>query len=322
MDIDDLIKHLINQDLKKTVYSVMDPGSMSMLSWATPQGIQFLTPHVARIGTIGDGNCLLHSILFTTSPAYRACSQKDRGALAVAFRNFLKSKEDDLRTQADLLYPDIGGAEMFNDSFITLHDTADQPEELDIEMGPFIARHFDMNFLAVKLESPGTLIAACMTHKGYDPTKKTIVVNYYGGGLDFGSAAAGQAFAAGGHYEAIVNAVTMPTKLSAPAPKKKAKTEKATVAKKTTSSGTRKRTKGFPVILDDLATHYLFTHEHLVATGIMALFDPTCPDLLAAPPPPLRSSSKSSKKKSSSSLLSTSLPSSVSSETKKKLALE
>lgn len=331
----DIVKGLINQHLKRTVYSVMDPSSVSMLSWNVPQGIQFLTGRVARVGTIGDGNCLLHAILFATSPAYRTCSQADRGILASQFREYLKAHEDDLRDEADALYTEEGGSEIFDHSFITLHDTASPPpEELDIEMGLFVAAHLDLNFLAVKLtgDPVDPIEAVCLTFKGYDPDRDTIVVNYYGGGVDFGAVAAGQSFTAGGHYEAVVDAVTMPTKLVAPY-KAFAHSKTAAAKKKTTSSGTRKRTKGFPVILNDIKTSYLFTHDQLVDAGILDLFEPRCADEVAASvlaavteaaaasksSSSKKTSSKKTSSKKSSSSLPLSLPSSPSSETKKKL---
>jgi hypothetical protein len=340
---DDLVKGMINQYLKRPLYLATDPAALTMLSWNQPLGIQFLTDRIARVGTIGDGNCLLHAILFATSPSYRACSQADRRILASQFREYLKAHEDALRDEADALYAEEGGSEIFDHSFITLHDTASPPpEELDIEMGLFVAAHLELNFLAVKLtgDPADPIEAVCLTFKGYKPDRDTILVNYYGGGVDFGAAAIGQSFTAGGHYEAVVDAVTMPTKLTAP---KKvlshSKTVKASSAasasaakKKTTSSGTRKRTKGFPVILNDGLSSYLFTHDQLVSRGILDLFEPRCADEAAASvlaavveaaaaskssSTKKTSSKKTSSKKSSSSLLS--LPSSPSSETKKKL---
>ena len=340
---DDIVKGIINEHLKRPLYLVTDPAAMTMLSWGQPQGIQFLTDRIARVGTIGDGNCLLHAILFATSPSYRDCSSADRRILAKQFREYLKAHEDALRDEADTLYAEEGGSGIFDDSFITLHDTSTPPpEELDIEIGLFIAAHLGLNFLAVKLtgDSADPIEAVCLTFKGYNPDRDTIVVNYYGGGVDFGAVAAGESFTAGGHYEAVVDAVTMPTKLTAPkkvlSHSKTLKSSSASASaakKKTTSSGTRKRTKGFPVILNDGRSSYLFTHDQLVSRGILDLFEPRCADEAAAGAAyhaavlaagsgsgsgsKKTSSKKSSSKKSSSSLLS--LPSSPSSETKKKL---
>ena len=342
---DDLVKGMINQYLKRPLYLATDPSALTMLSWNQPQGIQFLTDRIARVGTIGDGNCLLHAILFATSPSYRVCSQSDRRILAKQFREYLKAHEDALRDEADALYAEEGGSEIFDHAFITLHDTASPPpEELDIEMGLFVAAHLELNFLAIKLtgDPADPIEAVCLTFKGYEPGRDTIVVNYYGGGVDFGAAAIGQSFTAGGHYEAVVDAVTMPTKLTAPkkvlSHSKTVKSSSASAAsaaakKKTTSSGTRKRTKGFPVILNDGLSSYLFTHDQLVTRGILDLFEPRCADEAAASlldalaeaaaaaskssSSKKTSSKKTSSKKSSSSLLS--LPSSPSSETKKKL---
>ena len=339
---DDIVKGIINEHLKRPLYLAMDPAALTMLSWSQPQGIQFLTDRIARVGTIGDGNCLLHAILFATSPSYRACNQNDRRVLARQFREYLKAHEDALRDEADALYAEEGGSGIFDHTFITLHDTASPPpEELDIEMGLFVAAHLELNFLAVKLtgDPADPMEAVCLTFKGYNPVRDTILVNYYGGGVDFGAAATGQSFTAGGHYEAVVDAVTMPTKLTAPkkvlSHSKTVKSSSASAAaakKKTTSSGTRKRTKGFPVLLNDGLSSYLFTHDQLVTRGILDLFEPRCADEAAASlldavaeaaaaskssSSKKTSSKKTSSKKSSSSLLS--LPSSPSSETKKKL---
>ena len=86
------------------------------------------------------------------------------------------------------------------------------------------------------------------------------------------------------------------------------------------------------MILNDGLSSYLFTHDQLVSRGILDLFEPRCADEAAASlvdalaeaaaaskssSSKKTSSKKTSSKKSSSSLLS--LPSSPSSETKKKL---
>jgi hypothetical protein len=55
-------------------------------------GIGYGGEHLVRIGVLGDGNCLLHSILHAISAEYRAAADSDRKQLAKAFRAELRLK--------------------------------------------------------------------------------------------------------------------------------------------------------------------------------------------------------------------------------------
>lgn len=199
-------------------YKLKEPGSNEMLGWKRPIEIQpLMLFDLLRVGTVGDGNCLLHSILFAGSPTYRAQDARSRSALADGFRRVLCDRDFELIEIADTIYgPEIGGAAALEDDFIDLHKKRD---EMDVMMAPVIAHLFGFNLLAVQLREGMELVPVRTTASGFDRERPTILVNYLGGsasspthstlrvsgsGLDFGNAA----FADGGagvfHYEAII----------------------------------------------------------------------------------------------------------------------
>lgn len=152
----------------------------------------------SRVGTVGDGNCLLHAILFSLSPTYRRFNKAARSYIADQFREFLIDQIESLRALADVTYFEIGGAEALEENFEIL---LGKREEIHLEMAPLIAQLYGFNLLAVKLK-PHSLSfrPVCVTFIAYKPELPTMIVNYIGGGLDFGNT---NAFHEGGHYEAI-----------------------------------------------------------------------------------------------------------------------
>lgn len=184
-------------------YKLKEPGSNEMLGWKRPIEIQpLMLFDLLRVGTVGDGNCLLHSILFAGSPTYRAQDARSRSALADAFRRVLCDRDFELIEIADSIYgPEIGGAAALEEDFEDLHKKRD---EMDIMIAPVIAHLFGFNLLAIQLREGMELVPVRTTASGFDRERPTILVNYLGGGLDFGNAA----FADGGagvfHYESII----------------------------------------------------------------------------------------------------------------------
>ena len=146
--------------------------------------------HLLRIGTWGDGNCLLHAILYSTSETYRSLAVKDKPAVAVKFRRILVTRIEELRLMADELYPDIGGADSIEDTFTDL--TSSDDSYLGIELGNLIARMYGFNFLAMTIgaphgsigQKPSTKLIHAdpipSTYVGFDVTLPTILVNYVG----------------------------------------------------------------------------------------------------------------------------------------------
>lgn len=194
--------------LDKSHYKLEATGTAGVLPWTPSAEFQPLgTIAMARMGTVGDGNCLLHSILFLLSPTYRAYNVTARSYIARAFRDLLVTKEPALREVADAMFAEIGGAVALEESFEILHEVGDtkkkiSPEELNIEMGMLIARMFGFNFHAVQVQEDGSLQPVCMTVRNRDPSLPTILVHFIGGATNIGAAA--EAYRASGHYEAII----------------------------------------------------------------------------------------------------------------------
>ena len=121
--------------------------SDDMLSWKSPAELQqLIMPPLARVGTVGDGNCMLHSILYATSATYRAHNTKSRSKIADAFCKVLVEREEELKDLADAFFFEIGGAMGLEESFEILHG---EREEINLELGLLIARLYGYNFLAV-----------------------------------------------------------------------------------------------------------------------------------------------------------------------------
>jgi hypothetical protein len=219
---------------------------------------------LARIGTVGDGNCLLHSFLFALSPTYRSHNKAARSYIADEFRKILISRADELRNLADVTYPEIGGSAALEENFDILEG---KREELNIEMAPLIAQLYGFNLLAVQVRGDMSLRPVCATYISYNPVLPTVLVNYLGGGLDIGNAAEG--FMPGGHYEAIFAPILVPVVEEEAAP---------TGTKKRT---TRKRKEEAPrVSLDLVKTRFTFRHSDI--HGLLAKFEKACKPELSA----------------------------------------
>jgi hypothetical protein len=179
-------------------YRVADPTSNDMLEWSSPVEIQVLpTSPFMRVGTVGDGNCMLHSILFAASPTYRTHTKAARSKIADVFRNTLVARIEDLRDIADIFYAEAGGAGAIDESFEILKE---RREEVNLELGPVMGRLYGINFLAIQLKEDMTMKPVHVTKRNFDATLPTAVINYIGGGLDFGNVN----FQQNGHYEAII----------------------------------------------------------------------------------------------------------------------
>ena len=213
MNIDETVIAIIAVMDKKTKtakerYSLVEPLDAKMLNWTRPIEMQALLENpLFRIGTVGDGNCLLHSILFSGSATYRAQNAISRGKVADAFRELLGDRELELRELADIMYAEIGGSAALEDDFSDLHNRRD---EMDILMGPLIAALFGNNLLAIQLRDGGVVQPVLLTKGGFQYDRPTIVINYIGCGVDLGNSAFKDGgCSAGGvrHYESVIAAV-------------------------------------------------------------------------------------------------------------------
>jgi hypothetical protein len=220
-----------------------------MLSWTMPSQLQTVPGYsLARVGTIGDGNCLLHSILYLASPTYRAQGPRIRAEIADEFRSLLVDRQDALREHLDLMFADVGGAAAFEESMEVLQQF--QPggprEELPIELGGAIAGLYGLNFLAVQLTEDLTLRPVAQTMRGFDMERPTLLVNYIGGGVNIGNTG----FQLGGHYEAMISPVF--------------------VAPSTNRRATRK--KGTTLILDEERTSFMLEPGSEPMSILLTLF--------------------------------------------------
>jgi hypothetical protein len=181
--------------------------STRMLDWTQPTEAQQITPSLWRVGAIGDGNCLVHSLLFAMSESYRQEDNKYRALIADKFRQVLNARIRELKDIADAMYAYIGGWEALEESFTILKKH--KRSEVNLEMGPVIARLYGLNLLAVIIQA-GQLKPQVLTYNDgrYDPALPTVLVNY----ITWQIANLGQAAAAGAgagvpvanHYEVII----------------------------------------------------------------------------------------------------------------------
>lgn len=266
-----------------------------MLSWAvkrrTPKDappqfdlrvqIQDVGGGFARIGAIGDGNCMVHSLFTAASPTYRRQDMPTRQKIADKFRDILSIRIAELKEIANVVYEDIGGAEGLVDSFANLegreeNSTASKTSssrksssrsssssissephirtEIDIELGPVIAQLYKFNFLAVRLDARLNMLPVKQTLYGRIPGLPTIFIHYSGGATDFG---AGNAFGGQGHYEVFVRPVLEGVAGGA---------GRATSSRRTTA---RKSDSILPasgvVHLDEDETIFMFSEEELAS---------------------------------------------------------
>jgi len=279
MDIESAVIEIVKRtaSLKHVIaaYKYADPASNDMLAATKPIEIQVLPlKPLMRVGTVGDGNCLLHAILFSSSPTYRAHNKISRTKISDAFRNILVAREEELLDLADTFYAEAGGAAALVESFEILKG---KREEISLEMGPIIARLFGSNLLAIQVKEDISLKPATVTMTNYDPTLPTIVVNYIGGGLNFGNAN----FQSGGHYEVIIAGVVAAASSSSSSSSSEKSVGKAVGGAGAASAGktsarrkTVKKKKAAPktFTLNEVATKYIFQPEDPDLAHILDLF--------------------------------------------------
>lgn len=200
-----------------------------MLSWTQPNEAQQVAPDMWRVGAIGDGNCMIHSILFAASPSYRQEGNKHRALIADTFRGILNTRIDELKTLANSMYAEIGGWEALAESFNIL--TGGVRSEVNLDMGPVIARLYKLNFLAVHVVR-GVLTPMVQTYNGglYDPALPTVLVNYRSWQIiDLGARRSSSSSGSGSgshsgpvanHYEVVVSGTLQPKPQSASKKKK------------------------------------------------------------------------------------------------------
>jgi hypothetical protein len=261
-----IVQSLPGLKLGVSEYRQVSPDDSGMLRWATGSrkyaDFQELSLYdLGRLGTVGDGNCLLHSLLTLMSPSYRAHNGTSRSKIADAFRDVLKAREAQLRNLANTVFAEIGGSAALEESFEILREDR---EEINIELAPLIGSLYGVNLLAVQINDDMTFRPVCATWKGYDATRPTILVNYLGGGLDFGNVG----FVEGGHYEAIIApSVVMPMEASAGAAAPRRATRKASSKSKTEE----------PIVsLNEVATEYVFQPGDAHLAAILEMFATGC----------------------------------------------
>jgi hypothetical protein len=275
-------------------YTPAVPDDSDMLNWSDPRkGIKnaeiqdLVLSGFARVGTIGDGNCMLHSFLYALSPTYRAHNRAARAYIADRFRDVLVSRIDELKFIADIIYFDAGGADAAEEWFTILTGSR---EELNIEMGSLIAKMYNVNFLAIQILDDMSLKPVCISLMGYDATLPIVLVNYLGGGTDVGN----KNFLPDGHYEAIL----MPVYAAASSPVSPGATA-ATTSTNSKRRTTRKKSPktvmpSIPVVrLDEVRTRYFFDKDDI--KPILELFRASCGAMLK----PIKSSQTSKSPKSS-----------------------
>jgi hypothetical protein len=260
-----------------TSFRQVDPDDNGMLKWASGSrkyaDFQNLELYgLGRLGTVGDGNCLIHSFLTALSPTYRAHDGKSRSAIADRFRKVLQARADELRDLADVTFAEVGGAAVLEESFGILMEYR---EEINIELAPLIGYLYGVNLLAVQINDDMTLRPVCATWKGFDPSRPTILVNYLGGGLDFGNVG----FMEGGHYEAII-APTVVVAAAAAAPEANAAAAAGAGAGARARRSTRKasaKKKEDPIVsLNEVATQYVFMPGAAELAPVLAMFAAGC----------------------------------------------
>jgi hypothetical protein len=211
--------------------------STRMLSWSKHVEAQQVAPDMWRIGAIGDGNCMVHSILFAASPSYRQEASKFRPAIADKFREVLNARVEELKDIADAMYAEMGGWVSLAESFDIMKRY--KRSEVNIELGPVIARLYGLNFLAVNIQG-GELKPFVITYNDgrFDPALPSVLINYRswqilnlgirssssssGSGSSSSSSEAGPV---ANHYEVIISGHPTP-KPAASSKKKKTRRKK------------------------------------------------------------------------------------------------
>ncbi len=243
-------------------YGVMSQKSgADMLSWKPSIQIQDINNGFSRVGAIGDGNCLIHSMFTAASSTYRSLGLKNQQSVVDKFRDVLTLHIDTLKKIVDIMYPEIGSESLF-DSFENLKASSDR-SEIDIELAPAIARLYGYNFLAVRINDDLTMLPICQTLHGRDPDLPTIFIHYIGGATNIGGNKNNANFGGQGHYEVIIRPVE---EHAVPESSRRRTTARASTKKLT---------------LDEFRTQYVMREGDLVA--ILALFTDACKDMGEVP---------------------------------------
>ena len=257
----------------ETSYTMVDPGDNRMLGWARSTRkyaqLQDLDYDLARVGTVGDGNCMLHAILFCMSPTYRSYNRKARTYIVDVFRKkVLMRRIDEISDITDLIYTEEGGA-------VALHDSIDniskKRSELDLEIGPCIARLYNFNFLAVRLDDTNEMEPVCVTYRGYNSEYPTVLIHYLGGSTNV-EGGKYEDVGGSGHYEAIFQPKLATT--ASTSPNSSNSTRKASSAAASAATVKAPRSRRLKVQLDDAASKYLFIEDEIIV--IIAKFVEKC----------------------------------------------
>jgi len=143
-----------------------------------------------RVGAIGDGNCLLHSMFTAASPTYRRLTYKQKMTLVDKFRKVLVLRMDTLKEIFDLINgPALPAAEIPE----IFENLKAYRSEIDIMLAPTIVRLYGYNFLAVRITDDKKMEPVCQTLLGRDSSLSTIFIHHAGG--------------SSGHYEVIIQPV-------------------------------------------------------------------------------------------------------------------
>ena len=282
-DIESLVIAIIsnaNQQLSitPTSYESFEKNTDDMLLWEGhnnkrkhTQLQELPSPPIglARVGTAGDGNCMLHAILFSLSPTYRAHDMVSRKYISIKFRDVLKARMEELKGIADVIYAVIGGATVLEHLFETLQYSDNS--QLDVQMGLLISRLYNTNFLAVQLQEDMSLLPVCETFLGYRADLPTILINYQGGAINAGGNGAEKSygFMGGGHYEAIFAPVFPIPVAKSRSPSKSRSPEKKRSKRKTKKAPSK---PAAVIVLDEVRTQYLIPADRL--EPILSLFAP------------------------------------------------
>lgn len=180
-------------------YTVAKVKGNRYLKWGDPSvakgiiEIQQLADNAFwRVGAIGDGNCLLHSMFTAASPTYRRLTFKQKMKVVDKFRKILVLRVDTLKWIFDLINgPTLPAAEI-PEIFENLEVYR---SEIDIMLAPAIARLYGYNFLAVRITEDKKMEPVCQTLLGHDSSLSTIFIHHAGG--------------TSGHYEVIIQPVFM-----------------------------------------------------------------------------------------------------------------
>jgi hypothetical protein len=189
-----------------------DKDQDDMLRWGTggdPLEIQevewdnLLSNQLLRVGTVGDGSCLIHAILFATSHTYRNHSASAKTAIADAFRTHLfQIRGQLLQFASTQLFPPeenqlgigmIGAEESANSLEILQTKKGPNRQQISFEIGHVIAQYYGFNFIPIRIVEdsfePEQEEAA---YYKFDDRFPTILIHYMGH----------QGY---GHYETIID---------------------------------------------------------------------------------------------------------------------